>query len=134
MSKYLFTCVLGALLGFAIGCHQHETEVKGVSYDLNQQQQDMYSGCPRYPSADKPLKLNSSLVKDQETIEESLNSKPCLMTMRVSEDFLNGYRDNLNGRRPRLVNRTQEYADGYNLATKDRQEGISRRLEALVMK
>lgn len=131
MNKYLLMCVLAALVGFAIGCHK-ETEVKGISYDLNQQ--DMYSGCPRYPAADKPLKLNSSLVKDQEVIQDSLNSKPCLMTMRVSEDFLNGYRDNINGRRPRAFNRTQEYADGYNLATKDRQEGISRRLEAIVMK
>jgi hypothetical protein len=122
------------MLGIAVGvgCYsKQDTEVKGISYDLNH---DMYSGCPRYPAADKPLKLNSSIVQDPAAIQESLNSKPCLMTMRVSEDFLNGYRDNLNGRRPRVINRTQEYADGYNLAAKDMQEGVSRRLEAIVVR
>jgi len=121
------------MVGFAIGwfSSRHDTDVKGISYNLNH---NMYSSCPRYPAADKPLKLNSSIVEDPETIKESLDSKPCLMTMRVSEDFLNGYRDNLNGCRSRAFNRTQEYADGYNLAAKDMQEGVSRRLEAIVVR
>lgn len=128
MNKY-FILFLFVVVSF-IGCKKYGTESE-ETYNLNHDDM-MYSGYPRYPAADNPLKLNSSLVEDPEIIKESLNSKPCLMTMRVSEDFLNGYRDNLNGRKPRIFNKTQEYVDGYSLATKDLQEGVSRRLEAIV--
>jgi len=128
MNKYLLLYLAAV---FFIGClsDRHDTDVKGISYDLNQ---NMYSSCPCYPEADKPLKLTSSIVEDPESIKESLESKPCLMTMRVSEDFFNGYSDSLNGFKPRSFNINQEYVDGYKLADKDVQEGASRRLEAIV--
>lgn len=128
--KIYTTSLVVILLSILTGC-QKETEVKGISY--NQNSQDFYSGCPQYP-ASKPLNLKSSLTEDLEEAKDSLKAPPCLMTMRVTQDFLEGYRDNINGRRPRLLNRTQEYADGYNLALDDFQKGVSRRLESLVIK
>lgn len=130
-TMYTTSLVVG-LLSVAIltGC-QKETSVKGISYDQNSQ--DFYSGCPQYP-ASKPLNLKSSLIENPEEAKDSLKAPPCLMTMRVTPDFLEGYRDNINGRRPRLRDRTQEYVDGYNLAADDFQKGVSRRLEALVTK
>jgi len=136
MRKFAFISVLFLLgiLGISLGCREQarETKVEGTSYDLRDQ--DFYSGCPQYPAASKTLNLKSSLIEDQQIIKDSLNSKPCLMTMRVSEDFLRGYQDNLNGRKARLVNRTQEYVDGYNLAYEDIQNNVARRLEAIVTK
>lgn len=118
-----------ALVALATGCQDETKTVKGISY--NQNSQDFYSGCPQYPEP-KPLNLKSSLTENPEEASNSLKAPPCLMTMRVHQDFLEGYTDNLNGRRPRIRNRTQEYADGYNLYADDFQKRISRRLEAII--
>lgn len=129
MKFYSISFLAGlVLVAFATGCHETKT-VKGISYDQNSQ--DFYSGCPQYP-ASTPLNLKSSLVENPEEASNSLKAPPCLMTMRVHPDFLEGYTDNLNGRRPRIRNRTQEYADGYNLYADDFQKRISRRLEAII--
>jgi hypothetical protein len=129
MNKYLILCLGTISLFVAIFLNRKSDEkIKEVSFNIN----DMYSGVPDNLILDEPLKLNSSLVEDPEAIKESLNSKPCLMTMRVSKDFLNGYRDNINRCRPKYFNATQEYVDCYNLAAKDIQEGVARRLEAII--
>ena len=119
------------LMALATSCQDKAKAVKGISYDQNSQ--DFYSGCPQYP-ASKPLNLKSSLVENPEEAKNSLKAPPCLMTMRVHQDFLEGYRDNLNGRRPRVLNKTQEYVDGYNLSADDIQKGVSRKLESIIIK
>lgn len=118
-----------ALMALATGFQDAVKTVKGISYDQNSQ--DFYSGCPQYPTS-TPLNLKSSLVENPEEASDSLKAPPCLMTMRVHPDFLEGYTDNLNGRKPRIRNRTQEYVDGYNLYADDFQKRISRRLEAII--
>lgn len=127
MKFYSISLFIGlALLVLSTGCQEKTKTVKGIRYG-----KDFYSECPQYTTSNY-VDLKSSLVENPEEASSSLNAPPCLMTMRVNPDFLQGYTDNLNGCRPRLRNRTKEYADGYNLATDDIQKGVSRKLEAII--
>lgn len=119
MSKFVLICSSIILIGFL------STQLMPKNIKIPNQE-NAYSGLPICPTANKPLKLTSSLISDPKTIEESTNTTPCLMPMIVPKEFSEGYKDKKNGDKAKL--NTHAYLEGYKLAEKDLLEGKDRLL------
>jgi hypothetical protein len=93
---------------------------------LNRRHNDgEYSGFPN-TLHDKFKYNNTSLCK---TTDDILYSKPCTMTIVVSEDFNKGYYDGIKDKKIKIFGKNEEYQAGHDLGEKDRSNNSVRKFE-----